>query len=477
MEPKINSNPSLEFLKSTLASQGVVDTREIINWLKVRNENVAVAITQTDFSTMRDWVFDSSLGNLRHRSGRYFSIDGIHVESTWGDVPVWEQPIVNQPEIGYLGFMTKEFNGVLHFLIQAKIEPGNLNAIQISPTLQATKSNYSQVHKGEKPKYLEYFQNAKPNEILVNQLQSEQGARFLKKRNLNMIIKVDEEVELFEDFKWVTLGQIKDLMRFDNVVNMDTRTVVSGVLFGSIPSSELKVVELLLASKGSNSIELEFLKSALCEKNPVVSTADALSFLATLKSRVELYVRNVPLSRLADWSLKDDVICRADGKFFSVIAVDVMIENREVSNWNQPMIRPAQNGICAFVCKMIDGTLQFAVQAKLECGNHDVFELAPTVQCLTGDYRNPLGPELPFLRHVLDAKPEQIYFDTQQSEEGGRFFHESNRNMIVIADEHEEIVLPSNFIWLTLNQLLGLVRYNNIVNIQARSLISAISFN
>ena len=35
--------------------------------------------------------------------------------------------------------------------------------------------------------------------------------------------------------------------------------------------------------------------------------------------------------------------------------------------------------------KKINGILHFLVQAKLECGNLDVFELAPTVQCLTGN--------------------------------------------------------------------------------------------
>ena len=35
-------------------------------------------------------------------------------------------------------------------------------------------------------KYLEYFQNVKPHQVLLDQLQSEQGARFLKKRNRNI---------------------------------------------------------------------------------------------------------------------------------------------------------------------------------------------------------------------------------------------------------------------------------------------------
>ena len=68
-----------------------------------------------------------------------------------------------------------------------------------------------------------------PNQIILDQLQSEQGARFLRKRNRNIIIKVEEEVPELEDFRWMTLGQIKEMMAIDNMVNMDTRTVLSGL--------------------------------------------------------------------------------------------------------------------------------------------------------------------------------------------------------------------------------------------------------
>ena len=74
--------------------------------------------------------------------------------------------------------------------MQAKIEPGNVNNVQLSPTLQATKSNYTRAHQGKSPAYLEYFVNATPYQILLDQLQSEQGARFLRKRNRNIILVI-----------------------------------------------------------------------------------------------------------------------------------------------------------------------------------------------------------------------------------------------------------------------------------------------
>lgn len=65
----------------------------------------------------------------------------------------------------------------------------------------------------------------------------------------------------------------------------------------------------------------------------------------------------------------------------------VEIGNREVISWDQPMVRSAQEGLMGFIVKKIDGIYHFLVQAKLESGNFDVVEMAPTVQCLTGNYR------------------------------------------------------------------------------------------
>jgi oxidase EvaA len=166
-----------------------------------------------------------------------------------------------------------------------------------------------------------------------------------------------------------------------------------------------------------------------------------------------------------------------EGKYFSVIAVNVEIGNREVTKWSQPLIKSAQEGIIAFLIKRINGVYHFLVQAKLEAGNLDIIELAPTVQCLTGNYRKGLSDyEPPFLDIVLNASPEQIRYATYQSEEGGRFFKEQNKNMIVEVGDEFPIEVPENYCWMTLFQLKEFLKFNNYLNIEARSLISAIAF-
>lgn len=466
------------FLKSAFSFDNpFITTDEAINWVKEQNKQVLVEINKIPFSELNFWQFDNDCTRLHHKTGKFFSIDGIRVNTNWGNVQTWDQPIINQPEIGYLGFITKEFNGVLHFLLQAKIEPGNINFVQLSPTLQATKSNYTQAHQGKSPAYLDYFVNAKPSQILLDQLQSEQGARFLRKRNRNIIIKIEEEVNLLENFVWLTLAQIKELMKVDNLVNMDTRTVISGIPYGTYSDLQIDLFSFLNKRQLSDSVESRMLKSLLSSESAVNSFDNIIKFVTRHKSFFELNIEKIPLNKINNWNINDYAIEHTENKYFKIIAVEVSIGNREVSRWTQPMIEPAQEGICAFVCKEINGVLHFAVQAKLECGNFDIIEFAPTVQCLTGNYRNYNSSDIPYLDYVLNIEKQKIILDNFQSEEGGRFYKEQNRNMIVVAGDEISDILPENYIWMTLNQLNAFIKFNNYLNIQARSLLAAIQYS
>ena len=221
---------SIDLLLSAIVPESpAFSMAEFDSWLDECNEAAVFRVERVPLSRLSGWALDSGKA-LRHESGKFFSVEGIHVHITGGSSDhTWDQPIINQPEMGILGILVQKRNGVLHFLLQGKIEPGNVNGVQLSPTVQATRSNYTQVHGGRLPAYLDWFLDPSRCTVLVDQLQTEQGARFLKKRNRNMILVVpdDEPVELLSNFCWLTLGQIKTLMERDNIVNMDTRTVLS----------------------------------------------------------------------------------------------------------------------------------------------------------------------------------------------------------------------------------------------------------
>lgn len=132
----------------------------IKSWVSEKNNSLKVNIHKNELSDSDFWFYDKSRGEIRNRNNSFFQIRGLQ-QYRDGEL-VLEQPILIQDEIGYLGIICKEIDGVLQFLMQAKIEPGNVNKIQISPTIQATKSNFTQKHGGKKPAYLDCFLNAKP---------------------------------------------------------------------------------------------------------------------------------------------------------------------------------------------------------------------------------------------------------------------------------------------------------------------------
>ena len=150
-----NSTTELKFLKSALTVDNQMNSVEdCVEWLGKRRKLTRISIKPIKFADLKDWYFDDETGNLHHKTGRFFTIEGLSVRTKWQETKSWSQPIIDQPEIGILGIIVKLFEGTLHFLMQAKIEPGNINYVQLSPTLQATKSNYTRVHKGKTPDYL-----------------------------------------------------------------------------------------------------------------------------------------------------------------------------------------------------------------------------------------------------------------------------------------------------------------------------------
>jgi len=160
--------------------------REIRDWLAQQRVRSGFSVRRIPFSEAREWSFVD--GRIVHRSGRFFSIDGLRAASRFPGLEAWEQPIIDQPEIGILGFFAQRHRGGWRFLVQAKTEPGNEGVVQLAPTLQATASNQRRVHRGREPAHLGLFTHPPRERVVVDQLQSEQGSRFLRKRNRNLVV-------------------------------------------------------------------------------------------------------------------------------------------------------------------------------------------------------------------------------------------------------------------------------------------------
>jgi len=471
-----------KFLQSALTREGAFLTEEqFLAWFNEKSRNESYSVRQIPFSKIKEWFFDKTTGNLAHASGKFFSVHGISVKTNYPALLSWEQPIISQPEIGILGIITKTFDGIPHFLMQAKMEPGNINLVQLSPTLQATKSNFTQVHKGKLPHYYEFFEGRPQGKIIVDQLQSEQGARYLNKRNRNIIIAIEDVIEVYENFCWLTLGQMKQLLRYDNVINMDSRTVLSGIQFvdqnrAGDGSRGKTAPSIELFGKSLNEFQHSLYLSLIDRENNLHRFEDIISWFTRLKSKCEIRVTPIPLNKVQRWHKNDYEIYHESQHYFSIIAVEVTTNDREVPSWTQPLLKHFSCGIVGFLVAPINGVLHFLVEARMTPGYIDLIEMGPTVSCSELEYRIQSETAPLFTEFFYHADEKNIRFSAILSEEGGRFYHYQNKYMIVETDSPDRLTIPDGYIWMTYGQMLDFIKHTNYINIEARTLIACLSF-
>lgn len=217
------------FISSVSGALSLHTSEKIWQWFLDSRKKSNLKTEIIPIKKTEGWVIEKDTGNILHRSGQFFSVKGIRVFSKQRETNSWSQPIIDQPEVGILGFLVKKINNIYHFLVQAKEEPGNIDKVQLTTTLMATRSNFEQVHGGKEPLFLDYFKNPGERRVLVNKLQSEEGARFYRKNNLNIIVELreDEEFDIPDNFIWMSLYQIKELLKQENVINACARSVIA----------------------------------------------------------------------------------------------------------------------------------------------------------------------------------------------------------------------------------------------------------
>ena len=203
--------------------------RKNLGWYNSIKKNCKAKINKIHLEKLEKWKYDKKKGRFYHTSGGFFSIEGYSIKDAGREVDKWDQPFIKQNNLvgGIIGLVRTEINGVPHYLIEAKYEPGNFNMIQLSPSVQSTYSNLNQVHKGERNKIIQsyYKKNFKTlRKIWV----SEDGGRLFKKRNLHWIIETNSrKIYLTRNYKWLSLWEIEQFINNGTYVGPHLRAILS----------------------------------------------------------------------------------------------------------------------------------------------------------------------------------------------------------------------------------------------------------
>ena len=206
------------------------DRIPILNWVKTRQKKIKTISKIINLNKCKGWHLDKK-NNLYHESRQFFKVKGVETKGAFGrEVNSWTQPILTQKHGGVLAFISRQTSKFgTQFLVDAKIEPGDDSIIKISPSFQATQSNMNRAHGGKRPNFYDIVMQNKGAELIYYTIHNEEGARFWRKSNWNVIVRLknpfDKRVK-GSNYKWVSLKQLKKLALRNRCVNPFVKTIL-----------------------------------------------------------------------------------------------------------------------------------------------------------------------------------------------------------------------------------------------------------
>ena len=412
------------------------------NWFNSQKKYNKINVKIKKLDSLKNWYFNKD--SIFHKSKKFFKIIGIHVTSNFVGKN-WDQPIIVQKELGILGIIKDKKRE--RFLLQAKVEPGNKNKLQLSPTVQATKSNYTRIHGGKKIPFLSFFINKKKYFIS----QSEQGYRYLFKFNYNSLVETKKNIKIFDNFYWFNKKDLIKLVKIKNILNMDTISVFSCFI-------------------SKNKIDF-----------PLVSMQKINKWIKIRDKIFNLKIKIKPLVDLKNWIVKNDSINHKKNKHFSIIGLNINANKREVKEWDQPIIKGKKTAFVGYLVKEFNKTNHYLCRYNKKPGLKK-----STLSCSvnTSDLKNYNSNNnlIKFEKKILKnfflnkKKKFKSIYDNILSDEGGRFLNCEIRYKALKLNNNTKIKIPHNYIWVSQNQMIEMISKKKI-DIEARILFGCININ
>lgn len=165
-------------------------------------------------------------------------------------------------------------------------------------------------------------------------------------------------------------------------------------------------------------------------------TSDWKEWLAAQRAASQMTATVIPLSEAQPWGMQDNGarFGRPDGSFFNLVGAHVVAQ-REVREWNQPLLRETGEGIVVLVITKAAPAL-FLIAARQEPGNTTKpgnVLLGPTLQTSLSNLQQTHGGKRPPRAELLDGQ-EDIKW-VEMTMDGGRFIGKVNRYAVVEVDE------------------------------------------
>lgn len=382
------------------------------------------------FSEQKHWAIRE--GALSHFSNGFFQIAGIRHRDT-----AEEHLVLYQPQNTITGLAIFKGNHEVYVLLQARVEPGLPNVAQYGPTIQSTAANYLQMHGGEQTPYAELFRGFSPiANPLGNNKQFDLGRRYFQKNKDHSYLELYEQIPTAENMIWVPLPVIAAVLAYDNFLNADLRSLLSGIDWDLFANDEYKSEE---------------------------ENMTAVDHLYTPNLLGNNEWRMMPLEQLSGWQVVDEGILDVSGSGIWVDMFHVSALNREVKHWSQPLMNCANRGLAVLFVRQLNGRYEFLVSLEKEFGISGQRVVLPSLVIYPGE--NP--------GHIANiGEKGALLAEILQTDEGGRFFQTESFYQVILVED--EIAITPQQQWVTAETLKSILKSSCRASIQLRCIASLV---
>lgn len=398
---------------------------EIISYLKQIKKDSNFKLTRVNFSDQNEWIINN--GILSHKSGSFFHISAIIDDNGIENLYFF------QPQSALTGLLICKKNDKIYVLVQARVEPGNTNLVQIGPTVQSTPANFLRVHGGKATPFLSFFYNGNQKTISFQSSNHlDLGKLYYQKTKWLNYVVIDNLIETPDTFFWCTIEDLADLAKESYFLNTDLRSLISVYNWDRF----YQINKIYNSSYGSEILNYLLSKSFISQNSKFIPFNDS---------------KNISVSNHKIHNKKDDD--------YEIGIYHVETNHREVKKWHQPLWSAKKRGLVQLFFKVENGIKKYLLEVKKESGIYHNYSVSSSQLF----YPNEDIPK-------NNDKIGETVYSFFQSDEGGRFIN--HEYLFRIAKVKEPFDTNENQFWVTIEELKSILRMSNTPNIQLRNICS-----
>ena len=204
---------------------------DVLSWLARLRAHAGHHAQVVPIPQLKNWLVQrESIREIDHCHG--FEVRQFRVVATGREVKSWDQPLITSTAAGRLALVFQKRGTVLQVLVKASYEIGFLEGVQLSASISIPPGSAARDDDPVERVLIDLIADGTRATLVDQCRQSEEGGRFYREENDYELVWLDPSVVLpvTNDYRWLTLHQVRELIRIPGVFSIEFRGVLALLL-------------------------------------------------------------------------------------------------------------------------------------------------------------------------------------------------------------------------------------------------------